>query len=191
MPAPVRLEHLEPLYELNTLFLEFLQSRVRAERDSLDLPASVHAPLRAADASLLDSVAKFPRALFRVECGLTASDRDAASAPRERDARYHDLAFSILWSARQTSRQSPYQAQFLFGLDVPAIEHLRSLGLAGLAELAGTREVVRCALVDQDWVWLSLLTETRPEARRHLALVALQPGLTRDWPRRRPARPAA
>jgi hypothetical protein len=190
MAATVRLEHLEPLYELNGLFLEFLQSRVRADRDSLDLPASVHAPLRAADGALLDGAARFPRALFRVECARAARMHDATAARSLGDSRYHDVAFSILWAARQTSRQSPYQAQFLFGLDVLEIEYLRSLGLAELAEVAGSGAVVRCALVDQEWVWHSLLTETRPEARRHLALVALQPGLTRDWPRRRPAHPA-
>jgi hypothetical protein len=38
-------------------------------------------------------------------------------------------------------------------------------------------------------LWRNLLTDTRPESRRQLALVALQPRLPQNWPERRPARP--
>ena len=105
--------------------------------------------------------------------------------------RYHELALSILWAARQTSRQSPYQAQFLLGLGVAQIELLRSLALPDLGQAGrARRDVVHCAFTDQDWLWHGILTDTRPESRRQLALVALQPGLARDWPQRRPAHPA-
>lgn len=190
MPATARLEHLEPVHELNRSFLGFLQSRARVERDCLGLPATAHAPLRAADSMLLDHVAQFPRALFQIRCdgGVGAGQEPAAVG--ERDAGYHELALSILLAARHTSRQSPYQAQFLLGLGVAQIELLRSLGLPDLAKLAAAPDVVRCAFTGQDWLWHGILTDTRPESRRQLTLVALQPGLSRDWPQRRPAHPA-
>lgn len=189
MPATVRLEHLEPVHELNRSFLGFLQSRARVERDCLGLPETALPPLQAADGTLLDNVAQFPRALFQLRCdGVVAAGQEPAAAD-ERDARYHELALSILLAARQTSRQSPYQAQFLLGLGVPQIELLRSLALPELGRLAAAPDVVHCAFADQDWLWHGLLTDTRPESRRQLALVALQPGLVRDWPQRRPAHP--
>jgi hypothetical protein len=189
MQATARLEHLEPVHELNRSFLGFLQSRARIERDCLGLPATVHPPLRAADGVLLDNVAQFPRALFQVRCDGVVGAGQEQAAVGERDARYHELALSILFAARQTSRQSPYQAQFLLGLGVAQIELLRSLSLPDLARLAAASDVVHCAFTDQDWLWHGILTDTRPESRRQLALVALQPGLPRDWPPRRPARP--
>ncbi len=190
MPATARLEHLEPVHELNRSFLGFLQSRARVERDCLGLPATAHPPLRAADGMLLDDVAQFPRALFQVRCdGGVGAGQDSA-AIGERDAGYHELALSILLAARHTSRQSPYQAQFLLGLGVAQIELLRSLALPDLARLAAASDVVHCAFTDQDWLWHGILTDTRPESRRQLTLVALQPGVARDWPQRRPAHPA-
>ena len=189
MSATVRLEHLEPVHELNRLFLGFLQSRARVERDCLGLPATARPPLRAADGVLLDNIAQFPRALFQVRCDGVVGSGQELVAVGERDARYHDLALTILWAARQTSRQSPYQAQFLLGLGVAQIELLRSLALPDLARLAAASEVVHCAFTDQEWLWHGLLTDTRPESRRQLALVALQPGLVRDWPQRRSAHP--
>jgi len=189
MPATLRLDHLEPIHELNRLFLGFLQSRARVDRDCLGLPASAHPPLRAADGVSLDDAAQFPRALFQLSCNrVTEAGLELAGAG-ERDARYHDVALPILWAARQTSRQSPYRAQFLLGLDVAQIEFLGSLAASDLARLAGAPDVLRCAFTDQDWVWRSLLTDRRPEARRQLVLVVLQPGLDRDWPQRRPAHP--
>jgi hypothetical protein len=189
MPATVCLEHLEPVHELNRSFLGFLQSRARVERDCLGLPATARPPLRAADGMMLDTVALFPRALFQIRCDGAVDSGQELAAVGERDARYHDLALSILWAARQTSRQSPYQAQFLLGLGVAQIEFLRSLALPDLARLAAASDVVHCAFTDRDWLWYGLLTDTRPESRRQLALVALQPGLVRDWPQRRSAHP--
>ena len=190
MTATVHLEHLEPIHELNRSFLGFLQSRARVERDCLGLPASARPALRAADRTSLDQFAQFPRALFQLRCAGVVDAEQELAAAGERDARYHDLALSMLWAARQTSRQSPYQAQFLLGLDVAQIELLRSLALPDLARLAAASDVVTCAFAEQEWLWMSLLTDTRPESRRQLVLIALQPGLTRDWPQRRPAHPA-
>jgi hypothetical protein len=47
---------------------------------------------------------------------------------------------------------------------------------------------VHCAFAGRDWLWSELLTDPRPEMRQQLALIALQPGLPRDWPARRASR---
>ncbi len=190
MSATARLEHLEPVHELNRSFLDFLQSQARVARDCLGLPATAHPALRAADGVLLDNVAQFPRALFQVRCDRIGGVGPESATAGERDVRYHELVLAILWAARQTSRQSPYQAQFLLGLDVAQIELLRSLALPDLGRLAAASDVVHCAFTDHDWLWRGILTDTRPESRRQLALVALQPGLAREWPPRRPAHPS-
>ena len=189
MPASDRLDHLEPIHELNRLFLGFLQSRARVDRDCLGLPSSAQAPLRAADTVSLDDAARFPRALFQLSCDRVVDAGLDSAIAAERDARYHDVVLPILWAARQTSRQSPYRAQFLLGLDVAQIELLGSLAASDLARLAANLDILRCAFAAQEWVWRSLLTDRRPESRRQLVLVALQPGLDRDWPQRRPAHP--
>jgi hypothetical protein len=189
MPATVGLEHLEPVHELNRSFLGFLQSPARVERDCLGLPATAYLPLREADGVLLDNAARFPRALFKVRCDASVGAGQVLETAGERDAWYHALALSILLAARYTSRQSPYQAQFLLGLDVSQIELLRSLALPELGRLAAASDVVQCAFTDQERLWHGMLTDTRPESRRQLALIALQPGLARDWPQRRPAHP--
>jgi hypothetical protein len=60
--------------------------------------------------------------------------------------------------------------------------------LADLQQLARVPQLVLCAFAGRDWLWNELLTDARPEARRQLALIALQPGLARDWPARRAPR---
>jgi hypothetical protein len=83
------------------------------------------------------------------------------------------------------SRQSAYQARLLLGLEPRMIQRLRGMQLSDLQQLAYGRDLVRCAFAGRDWLWSELLTDPRPEARQQLALIALQPGLPRDWPARR------
>ncbi|HUL83788.1 MAG TPA: hypothetical protein VL131_16690, partial [Gammaproteobacteria bacterium] len=73
----------------------------------------------------------------------------------------------------------------LLGLEPRAIQRLRAMRLSDLQQLAHVRQLVLCAFAGRDWIWTELLTDTRPEARQQLALVALQPGLAHDWPERR------
>jgi hypothetical protein len=182
-------EHLEQLQELNRAFLGLLRSRALAQRDCLGLPAGSRAPLAAADAALLDNVVRFPRALFKVRCDPVSVTTADLSATVERDASHHDLALSILWAVRHTSRQSPSQARLLFGLDAPQLQFLRGLAFPEVERLSSCPDVLRCAFAAQDWVWRRLLTDTRPESRRQLALIVLQPRLDREWPQRRAPHP--
>jgi len=191
MSTSPNLDHLQQVQELNRAFLALIQTRLRDELDCFSLPAVARAPLRVATAELLDAVATFPQALFRLQLAPGASPvlRDVASlAP---DAPLHDMCSAILWSARYVSRHSAYQARLLFGLSVADMQRLRALPVADLQRLAWTPAILRCAFSDKGWLWQWLLRATQPESRRQLTLLALQPGVERDWPQRRPPQPVS
>ncbi|HEX6999424.1 MAG TPA: hypothetical protein VF322_14890 [Gammaproteobacteria bacterium] len=178
MSEAPRFEPLEQVYALNRLFLSYLQTSVRGGGDCLGLPEPARAPLLAASDSVLDSVAEFPRALF----ALRLADVPSPCAPRlpasaEESAR-HSLDITILLCAWNMSHHHVGQARFLLGLDSRAIQHLRRLRLADLPRYAGTPELLACALARCGWLWVEMLKPQPPEARRRLALVALQPAVT-------------
>jgi hypothetical protein len=189
MQKPGAPDQLPQVHELNRAFLGMLQTRVRLHRPCLGLPAVAEAPLEAAAGPLLEAAAAFPRALFEVKA--TGGQPRHGETPPALDEAEHDVCFSILFAARQTSRQSAYQARLLFGLQIGDIEHLAVSGFAELRRLACTPGVVQCAFRERPWFWQSLFTATRPELRRQLTLMALQPCLTAGWPLRRPPQPAA
>jgi hypothetical protein len=188
MQKPGTPDQLQHVHELNRAFLGMLQSRVRSQRPCFTLPEEAHASLAGLDGPVLEAAAAFPRALFQVE---VAGPRPAAAEPPVLDEAEHDLCFSILFAARQASRQSAYQARLLFGLGRAEVEHFCASGFAELRRLACAPGVVQCAFGDQPWFWQCLLTATRPELRRQLTLMALQPRVTVGWPRRRPPQPVA
>jgi hypothetical protein len=185
MSRKPNLDQLNQVQELNRAFLGYLHTASNDDLRRLGFPERACAALRAARTPELDTHADFPRALFRL-----ALEADPLAAVRDplrsvRDTEYHDMCFSILWAARSTSRQSAYQARLLFGLEPRNIQRLRALPLTELQALARVPDIVECAFADRAWLWIKLLSETRPEERRHLALVALQPGLELEWPQRR------
>jgi hypothetical protein len=92
---------------------------------------------------------------------------------------------TILLCAWTLSRHSIYQARLLLGLETRAMQQLRAMQLGPIQDLAHAPHLVLCAFHDRPWLWSELLVEKRPEGRQHLALIALQPGLDKDWPVRR------
>ena len=184
------LDQLHQVHELNRAFLALLQTRVRDRRSCLDLPAPAQAALAAAGAPLLESVASFPRALFRVTLGARPWPACADDAADFDEAEHH-LCLSVLFAARHTSRHSPYQARLLFGLDAADVERLRASSLSDVQQHACAPGVLKCAFGEREWFWQQLFTTTRPELRRQLTLMALQPSLSGAWPQRRPPQPAA
>ena len=190
MSTPHNLDHLQQVHELNRAFLGLLQTRLREQRPCFELPLEARRTMHTAAGSLLDLVAAFPQALFRVE---TASQPRPALAELQAfyDEAEHDLCLSVLLAVRQTSRQSAYQARLLFGLEAMQLERFRTLALADLQRLACLPGVLRCAFKERQWFWQGLLTATRPELRRQLTLMALQPGIALDWPSRRPPQASA
>jgi hypothetical protein len=189
MHKPGAPDQLQQVQELNRAFLGMLQGRARGHRPCFGLPPEAHAALAAAGGPLLEAASTFPRALFQVE--VPGEHRHPVQPPADLDESEHDLCFSVVFAARQTSRQSAYQARLLFGLGRGEIEHLSGAGFSELRRLAGTAGVVQCAFRERHWFWCSLFTATRPELRRQLTLMALQPRVTVGWPQRRPPQPAA
>jgi hypothetical protein len=186
-PTPPSLDQLQQVHELNRLFLTYLQTRVRADGECLGLPELARPILRRASSEWLAAVAEFPRALF----DLTLDERAAQTRDPLRsrdDAARHALCLTILLCAWTLSRQSVYQARLLLALEPRTIQRLRTMQLSDLQQVAHGRELVHCAFAGRDWLWSELLTDPRPEMRQQLALIALQPGLPRDWPARRASR---
>jgi hypothetical protein len=181
MTRTAALDQLQQVHELNRAFLGLLQSRVRQQRSCLELPPGVRVVLAGAAGGLLDSVASFPRVLFELHF------RVCAQPPRgvDFDEAERELCLSILLAARSTSRHSAYQARLLFGLDAAGIERLSAAPLSDLQQVACIPGALQCAFRDRTWFWHGLLTATRPELRRQLTLMALQPAIVLGWPRRR------
>jgi hypothetical protein len=182
------LDQLHQVHELNRAFLGLLQSRVRDRRSCLGLPTAAQAALSAAGAQLIEGVASFPRALFRVAFGARpwpACADDAADF----DEHEHHLSLSVLFAVRHTSRHSAYQARLLFGLEPAHVEQLRASSLSDMQQHACAPGVLKCAFGEREWFWQLLFTTTRPELKRQLTLMALQPSLASGWPPRRPPQP--
>ena len=184
------LDQLHQVHELNREFLGLLQSRVQNRRSCFGLPTSAHLALSVAAPPLIDGVAAFPRALFRVGFGARAWPACADDAA-DFDEPEHHLCFSILHAARHTSRVSGYQARLLFDLAPADVERLRGSSLADVQQHAGAPGVLKCAFGEHAWFWQGLFTTTRPELRRQLTLMALQPSLAIAWPQRRPPQATA
>jgi hypothetical protein len=188
MPTTGALDQLQQVHELNQAFLGLLQSRLRQRRPCLGLPAAAHLAVASAGSSTLEAIASFPRALFHVGLG-NGSARD--DMPQDFDEAEHALCFSILFAVRQTSRHSRYHARLLFGLEPVGVERLCAAALTDMQRLACEPGVLSCAFRERHWFWPQLVTATRPELRRGLTLIALQPSLDMGWPQRRPPQPAA
>ena len=187
-PPPPSWDQLRQVHELNRLFLTHLQTRVRDDRDCLGLPDGARAILRKTSPEALAAIAEFPRALFDLALDDRAAPQVRDPLPSRDDAARHALCLTILLCAWTLSRQSAYHARLLLGLEPRAIQWLRTMRLSELQRLAHVQDLVLCAFADRDWLWTELLTDARPEARQQLALIALQPGLARDWPVRRARR---
>lgn len=181
------LDQVQQLRELNRAFLSLLQERVQSEQPCFGLPATLRTPLRSASREFLDAVAGFPRALYRLNVQPPPRFATQEYALRALpDPSEHALALSTLLAARYASRQSPYHARLLWGLEASDLPRLLALTLADLQRLAATPGLLHCALTDRPWFWHGLLTDPRPEARHQLVLMALQPVAALGWPQRRP-----
>ncbi len=179
------LDQLQQIHELNRGFLALLQSRLRHRRSCLGLPPAAQPAVASAGNSALEAIASFPRALFHVR--LVSREWPAcADTPADFDDAEQALCFSILFTVRQTSRQSRYHARLLFGLETADVERLCASALTDIQRLACAPGALTCAFGERHWFWPHLVTATRPELRRGLTLIALQPRLDLGWPQRRP-----
>ncbi len=175
-------DHLEQVHELNRLFLNFLKKQAENRIDCLDMAASAVAALRSAPSKIIDVLAEFPRALFRLRLHPSPSLKVMDPGPAMADLTRLTLHLTILHSAWHFSRRSSYEARLFFGLTRVDVSRLKATPLSELPRLAFAHDLIGCAFPDSDWLWHELLTETRPEHRRQLLLVGLQPVLALHWP---------
>lgn len=170
---------LEELGELNRLFLGFLKKNAARNRDCLGLAAAAAGVLKAAPEERLASAADVPQALFRlrIDSRLVASTVEFERAVAEPVA--YALRLTLLHSAWNMSRSSDYKARLLLGLTPQQVRALRVTPLSQLPALAHLDGLVSCAFGRSVWLWRRLLTETRPEMKRYLLLVVLQPHAAR------------
>ncbi|HEX5421437.1 MAG TPA: hypothetical protein VFY39_15700 [Gammaproteobacteria bacterium] len=173
MSRTIHSDALEQVHELNRLFLDLLQRSGNDGLARMRFPSEAREALRSADAFQIEAAAEFPRALFRIRIAATpASASPALNA--DFDAR-QILELTLLYCVWTTCRESTYQARLFFGLSPREVHALRTTPLSDLPVLASASLSLACAFGDSAWLWRELLTETRPEVRRQLILVALQP----------------
>ena len=166
--------------ELNRLFLSFLHNRAHERLDCLGLNDTTVATLRATPPVVLDQLAfDYPGALFRLKLDtLRAPVGDAR--PFSADPAQLSLQSGILNGVWHLARRSTFGARLHLGMRNADVDLLRLMPLLELARLALTMELVGCAYLESEWVWIELLTETRPEYRRYLLLVGMQPNVADD-----------
>jgi hypothetical protein len=179
------LDQLHQVHELNRAFLGLVQSRVLERRSCLGLPEQARPAVAGAGSAQIEAVSAFPRALFRVSLGARAWPACADDAGDFDEAEHH-LCLSVLFAVRHTSRHSGFQARLLFGLEPVDVERLRASSLAEMQQHACAPGVLRCSFREHHCFWEQLFTTMRPEVRRQLTLMALQPSLAAGWPQRRP-----
>lgn len=160
---------------LNRLFVEFLAERARRGGDCMGLDRSAARTLRVAEPHSLEALAAFPRALFQVHVPRGRASRIADMQVEAVDVARYVLEVTILHSAWTLSRRTPYLAKLLLALEDHDVRELATLDLADIPAHCAAGETVVCAFAHYAWLWEKLLTESRPEARRQLLLIALQP----------------
>ncbi|SRR5690606_24276082 len=177
--SPLPAESLEQIHELNRLFLRSLQQRKVEALRSIGFPSGAMTALKEASPERLDTIAEFPRALFDFVLDAQPAGAVAphAAALDSVPLTSRILDLTIAYCAWSTSRDSAYHARLFYGLGADVIHALRMTPISKLPWLALTRARVVCAFRDAESMWRELLVETRPEARRQLVLVALQPAL--------------
>lgn len=174
LPKSPAADDLEQVYELNSLFLHLLRTRVENGGDLLGLPQDVVGLLQQIPSSLIDSFAEFPKALFRVRLG-AASTGEAVLVPDDADAMMKQaVQITLLSDIRNTCRKSAYLARAFFDLSSETIQRLRGTPASALPALAQRTEV-DCAFENRPWLWRALLMANDVESRRRLFLVAFQP----------------
>jgi hypothetical protein len=186
LDSPAAGEAFAEIHALNRLFIDFLADRARHGGRCLGLGRAAVAALRAATPESLEALSAFPRALFevRVPRGRAAGVADLQETIPE-VSRYI-LQVTILHSARGLSRRSPYLARLLLGLGDDDVRELAAIDLAAIPALCAGTQTVACAFAQYSWLWEKLLIETRPEARRQLLLIALQPAVDTRVPASQP-----
>lgn len=166
---------LEEIRQANQLFLEFLRVRPGIATAHFGLSPAASELLGRATPAQLGRAADFPRALFRLCLPDPATVRAAAPIDLDRGSGRCVLQVALLQAAWNLCRTSGYSARLLLRLPDEDIRRLRGAELREILQLAHGNQVLRAAFDELDWIWRQLLTESRPEQRRRLLLIGLQP----------------
>jgi len=166
---------LDEIRQLNRLFLGFVREQPAVAIDRFGLSSSAAGMLETASPDQVDRAAGFPRALFRLRLPPPATDyvMDPRALVHESGERVLELV--LLHSARSLCRMSGYAARLLLRLRDREVSRLRLAEVDEVVSMSFASEVVQAAFEDLDWIWQELLTEARPEYRRRLLLIGLQP----------------
>jgi hypothetical protein len=186
LDSPLAGEAFAEIRALNRLFIDFLADRARHGGHCLGLSRAAVGTLRGAVPESLEALAAFPRALFEVRVPRSRAPRIADLQATAAEVSRYVLQVTILHSAWGLSRRNPYLARLLLGLEDRDVRELCALDLAAIPALCAGTETVACAFAQYAWLWEKLLTETRPEARRQLLLIALQPAVDTRVPASQP-----
>lgn len=170
-----QVDGLEELFELNQLFLISLRNELRNGGNPYGLPGGAARLLCDARPETIDGLAKYPQALFDLDLGALARFGVKAPLVPRAEPLARSLTLTLLVSAWNMSRRSDYAARLFLRLSPTDIRALRTTPLSELPRLSLTEHLVVCAFREPDWLWCELLTETRPEYRRRLLLLGLQP----------------
>lgn len=183
-PRPA-LEAVDEVRQLNRVFLAFLRERPRIAVDRFGLTAAATELLARATVDEIDRAADFPRALFGFR--LPAADELTAVADDPADVGNSGLVetmerrvlqLALLHSAWNLSRWSGYSARLLLRLADEDVVRLRAAEMSEIIAFSRVDHVVHVAFDRLDRIWRELLTQPRPEQRRRLWLIGLQPGTT-------------
>lgn len=167
---------LEEIRQLNQFFLEFLRERL-AENDRFGLPAAAAELLAGATSEQIDHAARFPRALFRLCLPPLIPPAPIEPLVLSQRTRGQVLKLVLLNAARNFSRMSGYSARLLFRLSDEEVLRFRAAEVDEIVAWSRSEGLVRAAFDNLGWLWRELLTEHRPEYRRRLLLIGLQPEL--------------
>jgi len=166
---------IDEIRQANRLFLGYLRSRPEAGAGQLGLTAAATGLLKRASPRQIERAADFPRALFRLRLPPAAGGAVMDPLGFAQESGRRVLGVTLLLCAWNLSRTSAYSARVLLRLDDADIRRFRTAEMAEILAMSGSDDVVCAAFDDLDWIWPVLLTETRPEQRRRLLLIGLQP----------------
>lgn len=169
------IDGLDELFELNRLFLITVSEDLRAGSNRFGLPPSAARALRRGSTDIVERLAEFPQALFELDLAEPISHGVMDPAKPLPDPAYRAINLTLLVSAWNLSRKNDYAARLFLRLSDAEIRRLRTMPLSDLPRLSMRDHLVGCAFREPAWLWYELLTEKRPEERRRLLLLGLQP----------------
>lgn len=174
-PPLSALPALDEIRQLNRLFLDYLRSVPRVAAEHFGLSEEATDVLCRVSPAAVERAAEFPRALFRLSLPPRAPAGVMDPLGLAEGSGHRVLHLTLLYNAWHLSRASDYSARFFLRLGDDEIRRFREAQMQEILLMSLSDGLIRTAFDDVDWIWRRLLTESRPEQRRWLVLLGLQP----------------